>query len=111
MNKTEKKKRSIVCLLALVLLVLALLLTGCSGLGQEGAGDKRDDRDISDDQRMQEEEMLRTMQTITMRLPALGMETVMTASCSWLIWTIGSWCCLQKGKRFAYLQTRESSVC
>ena len=57
MNKTEKKKRSIVCLLALVLLVLALLLTGCSGLGQEGAGDKRDDRDISDDQRMQEEEI------------------------------------------------------
>ena len=57
MNKTEKKKRSIVCLLAFVLLVLALLLTGCSGLGQEGAGDKRDDRDISDDQRMQEEEI------------------------------------------------------
>ncbi len=56
MNKTEKK-RSIVCLLALVLLVFALLLTGCSGLGQEGAGDKRDDRDISDDQRMQEEEI------------------------------------------------------
>ena len=57
MNKTEKKKRSIVCLLVLVFLVLALLLTGCSGLGQEGAGDKRDDRDISDDQRMQEEEI------------------------------------------------------